>query len=142
MVEVAALTLATAITERMHLCHINFLSDNQELVQFINTTDHSNPPDWRIKPITQLFLNYTQQRSTRTFKIKRCLNETADTRARQALRDLESFTPPSSCTCPNSDHYHLCTLSDALQSVTIDSIMVLTARCCSNKNLFVVKKMI
>jgi hypothetical protein len=45
MAEAAALALATAITERMHLCHTNFLSDNQELVQFINTTDHSNPPD-------------------------------------------------------------------------------------------------
>lgn len=85
MAAAAALALAIAVTDRLHLQHTNFLSDNQELVHLLNCSDHSNPPDWRIKHLTQLFINYTHQRSTRAYKIKRRQNQTADTLARQAL---------------------------------------------------------
>ena len=48
--EAAALALAVTVTDRLQLNHINFLSDSQQLVQFLNSSDHSNPLDWRIKP--------------------------------------------------------------------------------------------
>jgi hypothetical protein len=44
MAEAAALALAAAVTERLHLNNINFLSDNQELVNFFNNRDRSMPP--------------------------------------------------------------------------------------------------
>ena len=82
MAEAAAMSLAAVITDRLQLQHTNFLSDNQELVQFFNSGDYSNPPDWRIKHLTQTFVNHTQQRSAGTFKINRSLNQTAHTLAR------------------------------------------------------------
>ena len=93
MAEAAALALAATITAQLQLHHINFLSDSQQLVDFFNSSDHSNPPDWRIKYLTQLFDNFTSNRSTGTFKTQRNQNQTADTLARQALRDIESSTP-------------------------------------------------
>lgn len=130
MAEAAALALATAITAHMHLQHTNFLSDSQQMVDFLNSSDHSNPPNWRIKYLTQLFDNFSCNRSTATFKIQRNQNQTADALARQALRETESSTPVVSYCCSHSDHANQCTLPLALQSVTIDSVMVLSARCC------------
>lgn len=71
MAEAAALALAAAVTARLQIQHTNFLTDNQELVHFLNSSDHSNPPDWRIKHLTQLFINFSQNRDTTTFKIKK-----------------------------------------------------------------------
>jgi len=84
MAEAAALALAVTVTDRLQLNHINFLSDSQQLVQFLNSSDHSNPPDWRIKPFTQII---TQGRSTSIgVKVSRNMNHTADLLARQTLR--------------------------------------------------------
>ena len=129
MAEAAALALAATVTERLHLQHTNFLTDNQELVLFLNASDHSNPPDWRIKHFTQLFVNYTKQRTTEIFKISRNLNQTADTLARQAVLDSESTTLNLSSTCSNSAHVSQCPLIAALQSVAINSVTILTATC-------------
>jgi putative N-acetylmannosamine-6-phosphate epimerase len=62
MAEATALALAAAVTERLNIHHINFLSDNQQLVHFFNGSDGSNPPDWRIKHLTQSFINHTKER--------------------------------------------------------------------------------
>jgi len=62
---------AAAITAQLQLQHTNFLSDSQQLVDFLNSSDHSNPPDWRIKYLTQLFDNFSRNRSTGTFKKQR-----------------------------------------------------------------------
>ena len=45
MAEAAALALAAAVTAHLQIQRINFLSDNQELVNFFNSSDLSNPPD-------------------------------------------------------------------------------------------------
>jgi hypothetical protein len=60
MAEAVALALAAVITNQLQLHHTNFLSDNQDLVEFFNSSNYSNPPDWRIKHLTQLFVNHTQ----------------------------------------------------------------------------------
>lgn len=130
MAEAAAMALAAAVSERLQLQHTNFLTDNQELVKFFNSADCSDPPDWRIKHLTQLFINHTQNRSTRTFKINRNQNQTADTLARQALQ--LSYDPQSefACTCSHSAHTNQCTLIDALQFVHLNSVSVLAASRC------------
>jgi hypothetical protein len=134
MAEASAMSLAAVITDRLQLQHTNFLSDNQELVQFFNSANYSNPPDWRIKHLTQTFVNHTQQRSTRTrtLKINRSLNQTAHTLARQAFQECQSmYTPPTAaCTCSNLAHVHHCPLAVLLHNVTVDTVMVLTATCC------------
>jgi len=132
MAEAAAMSLAAVITDRLQLQHTNFLSDNQDLAQFFNSADYSYTPDMRIKHLTQTFVNHTQHRSTGTFKINRSLNQTAHTLARQAFQECQSmYTPPTAaCTCSNLAHVHQCPLAVLLQNVTIDSVMVLTARCC------------
>ena len=57
MAEAAALALAVNVTQHINLTNITFLSDCEQLVQFLNAADHSNPPDRRIKHFTQLFSN-------------------------------------------------------------------------------------
>jgi hypothetical protein len=42
MAEAAAIALAAIVTDRLHLQHINFLSDNQHLVHFFNAEDQAN----------------------------------------------------------------------------------------------------
>jgi hypothetical protein len=104
MAEAAALALAATVTAHIQIQRINFLSDNQELVNFFNSSDLSHPPDWRIKHMTQHFINYNHSRSLRTYKISGVLNQTADTLARQALRDIDSSTHAASYSCSNADH--------------------------------------
>jgi ribonuclease HI len=57
MAEAAALALAVQVALHMNLTSINFLSDNEQLVKFLNSSDHFHPPDWRIKHFTQMFSN-------------------------------------------------------------------------------------
>jgi hypothetical protein len=52
MAEAAAMALAAIITHHLKLQPIIFLSDNQQLVHFLNTPDQTNPPKWRIKHYT------------------------------------------------------------------------------------------
>ncbi|CAD6265658.1 unnamed protein product [Miscanthus lutarioriparius] len=62
MAEAAALALAAAVTETLNVHHINFLSDNQQLVHLFNRSDGSNPPNWRIKHLTQSFINHMKEK--------------------------------------------------------------------------------
>ena len=130
MAEAAALALAAAVTEGMNLNNINFLSDCEQLVHFLNAADQTNPPDWRIKYFTQLFSNHSSCRQSRIFKISRTLNTTVDALARQALSDSESQHFESSCSYA---HVNQCSLLQALQSVSQNSVRLLSARCCWNK---------
>jgi hypothetical protein len=74
MAEAAALALAVNVTHHMNLTNINFLSDCDQLVQFLNAADHSNPPDWRIKyfthcsPTNQLAGTLTYPQDQHAFK--------------------------------------------------------------------------
>lgn len=60
------------------------ISDNQQLVNFINGNDHDNPSQWEIKPFTQRFVNNTSSNNARIFKIHRKLNTTAHALATEA----------------------------------------------------------
>jgi hypothetical protein len=106
MAEAAALALAAKVTEHLHLAGTNLLSDNQKLVHFINGADISNPPEWRMKPFTQIIRNSTRQTGASIRHIARGHNLTADLLAKQALADVEAHVIYPSCLCNNQAHVH------------------------------------
>jgi hypothetical protein len=71
MAESAGLALAASVLNRMHISDAHFLVDNQLLVNYINGSDHYNPPNWRIKPFTQVVDTLLAGTTTTVLKIKR-----------------------------------------------------------------------
>ncbi|XP_066311755.1 uncharacterized protein [Miscanthus floridulus] len=144
MAEAASLALASAISYNLNLSGVNFLSDCEQLVHFLNKNDISDPPDWRIKCFTQSIANYTRSRSSKILKIHRRLNTTADALLREALQlqNLQNTNLEFSC---SSEHQmpHSNVLQ-ALQSVGLTDVSILAARCgaannkavCCKKKLF------
>jgi len=130
MAEAVSLAFAATVAETLNLSNINFLSDCQQLVHFLNAADQSNPPDWRIKPFTQMFSNYARSRESKIFKIKRQLNTTADALARQALSVSASQYSSLEPTCSYEHHVLQCSLLQALQAVDLDNVTIISARCC------------
>jgi hypothetical protein len=127
MAESAALALAALMVSRLNIMECSFLSDCEQLVRFINSLDHSNPPDWRIKPFTQIFSNLYRASSSKLLKISRNFNSTADALARQALNS-QSIGLQSGCSHQHGlDH---CFISQALHSVDLHNVLILAARCC------------
>jgi ribonuclease HI len=102
MAEAAAIALAAIVTDRLNLQQIHFLSDNQQLVQFLSAVDKGNPPDWRIKHFTQVFTNHTRHGDKRILKVHRSQNQTADNLAKQALSQSQPTSLALACTCSNS----------------------------------------
>jgi len=127
MVEAAALALAAIITSRLNITRCTFLSDCQQLVCYINFLDSSNPPDWRIKPFTQIFSNFSRNSSARLCTINRNLNLLADGLAHQALLSA-SLELLSSCSNQHASGY--CFIPQALQSVDLHHVTLLAVICC------------
>jgi putative N-acetylmannosamine-6-phosphate epimerase len=48
--EAATIALAAVVLHRMDHHQVSFLSDCAHLVDLLNSYDHSNLPDWRMKP--------------------------------------------------------------------------------------------
>ncbi|XP_066323836.1 AUGMIN subunit 1-like [Miscanthus floridulus] len=59
MAEAASLAIASLVTHSLNINYCNYLSDCEQLVHFLNMADLSNPPDWRIKPFSQIFSNHS-----------------------------------------------------------------------------------
>ncbi|KAG2557912.1 hypothetical protein PVAP13_8NG257207 [Panicum virgatum] len=114
----------------MHISDAHLLVDNQLLVNYINGSDHSNPPDWKIKPFTQVVTNLLAGTSTTIHKIRREYNQMADLLARQSVSALQANQLDFSGSCVNPSHAHGCPFLGALQFVTINDVMVITASCC------------
>jgi hypothetical protein len=127
MAEAASLALAASVIHRLNINGCNFLSDCEQLMHFLNMTDRSTPPDWRIKPFTQSFHNHSRTISSRVFKISKNHNITTDALARQALNsqasDLETL-------CSYEHRLSQCSVIQALQSVELTDVTILVARCC------------
>jgi hypothetical protein len=83
--EAVAIALASLLLHRMNTQHVSFYSNSSPLVAFLNSQDHSNPPNWRMKIHTQLFDNSTLNRRSQVLKIDRNLNATTDNLARLAF---------------------------------------------------------
>jgi hypothetical protein len=126
MAEAAALALAAALNEAFTFNNTTFLSDCQQLVDFLNQNDHTHPLDWRIKSFTQIFDNCSAQRHAQIFKINRNLNSTADSLARQALSASGSSFEPA---CSYLHHLHQCPLPVAVSSVNMQAVTILSASC-------------
>jgi hypothetical protein len=129
MAEAASLALASTVIDSLNL-NINYLSDYEQLVHFLNEADHSNPPDWRIKHFTQMFSNHARTRESKIFKINRRLNTTADALSRQATEDSTTQNTNLELSCSYEHHVLQCTLTQALQSVDFNAVTILAARCC------------
>jgi ribonuclease HI len=70
--EAAALALAAFVNDFLNFDNTSFLSDSQQLVQFLNATGQSSPHNWRIK-------------YSKVYYISRNLNTTNDSLAKQAF---------------------------------------------------------
>jgi ribonuclease HI len=114
MAEAGALALVAVLLKQIQLHHTTLLSDNQQLVHFLNGSDLSHPPDWRMKPYTQIISSTLPGTTTAIRKITRTQNQMADLLARQALRDLHSNPHSFSGVCTHSAHVQECPLLMAL----------------------------
>jgi hypothetical protein len=106
------------------------MSDSEQLVQFFNKQDQSNPPNWRIKPLTQVVTNNVMATSSRTYKIPRRLNTIADSLARRALQEARHNVQTLEFSCSNDNHVSQCALLQALHNVGLHDVTILAARCC------------
>jgi ribonuclease HI len=130
MAEAAGLALASAITANLNLTGVNFLSDSEQLVRFLNQQEHSNPPDWRIKPLTQIFINNATATASKVYKVHRTLNTTADSLARQALQASMQANHMIQLSCTNENHVPQCHWLQALQHVGLNDVTISAARRC------------
>jgi ribonuclease HI len=129
MAKFAALALATSLCRNMGLQKVNFYTNNQLLVNCINGANPSNPPDWRIKLLTQTIIASLQD-SYNIQKISRTQNHMAHSLANTKFHQnqFHHIAQPSLCT--NHSHAHGCPLLCALQIVIISSVMILTVSYC------------
>lgn len=131
MAEAAALALAANITSRLQISQMSFLTDNQALVNLFNGDNLDSPPDWRIKPFTQRFINDVTNKAVQVLKIETRLNITAHSLATRAFRhDDDTSSGPFNVTCTNTNHPNSCRLSVALQSVTFNLCTPIATVCC------------
>jgi hypothetical protein len=131
MAEAAALALAARIASVINLQRSNYLSDNDSSVKFFNSTDLSAPPDWRIKAITQDFINTNGANQTKVFKNARDMNRLAHGSSKEAQRLL------SSASSSNFFYLHTCCswmsqcpVKEALNTVNLEPFGLLSL-CCT-----------
>jgi hypothetical protein len=128
--EAAALAFATSLLHFMQLDHVNFFfTDNQLLAHYLNNTGHLDIPDWRAAAYTQIITS-SLTGDSKVFNISRVHNGTADSLAKEGLHLVHSNSLHSSFSCTNHSHVLGCPFLGALPSVSIHSVMVLTAACC------------
>ena len=128
MAESTALALATDLLNQIQCTRYTIF--NQHLVHFLNQSNLSNPPDWRIKPYSKSAANLLAIYSTQVRRIKRTQNQMADSLARQAFQAITSNQIQYDFSCSNPSHANDCPLLRAINSVTITSVNVLSALCC------------
>jgi ribonuclease HI len=130
MAESAALAFAANLLNQFQCRRSTILSDNQQLVHFLNGSNNFNPPDWRIKPYTQIAANILSTTNLQVRRIKRNQNQMTDSLAGQALQALRSNQLAYSSSCTNPSYENDCPVLRAINAVTINSVMVLSASCC------------
>ena len=72
------------MVQAMQISSCTFLSDSQQLVQFLHPDNQDHPPHWRMKPYSQTYANIAGSMEATLFKINRTFNSMADTLAKQA----------------------------------------------------------
>jgi len=86
----AAMALAAVLLKQLQSHQATLLLDNQQVVHFLNGPNLSNPPDWRIKPYTQITATLLSETDSVVRRIKRTQNQMADSLAKQALCALQT----------------------------------------------------
>jgi hypothetical protein len=61
MAKAAAIAMAALITDQLGFQQVNFLSYNQQLVNFLNEQNHTNPPNRRMKYYTHIQIPLLQE---------------------------------------------------------------------------------
>jgi len=57
MGEATALALGAKLVQALQIPPCTFLSDSQQLVQFLHSANREHSPHWRMKPYTQTYAN-------------------------------------------------------------------------------------
>jgi len=130
MAESAAMAWAAALLNQLQSHQATIFSDNQQVVHFLNGPNLSNPPDWRIKPYIQITVALLSGTNSVVRRIKRTQNQMADSLARQTLCALQTNQIDYSGLCTNLSHGNDCPILRAINDVTINDVMILTALCC------------
>jgi hypothetical protein len=130
MAEAAALALAVKLAQNLHFDNISFLSDCSQLVNFLNSHDRDNIPDWRIQAFTQVFHNFASNHQANIYRISRTISSTPDALARKALHTVHAPQQAMQLVCLYNDQDHQCPVMGALTSVTLNNVRVLAATCC------------
>jgi hypothetical protein len=120
--EAAALALAAILVLRLNISEATFLSDNQQLVTYLNSTSAVQLPGSDAKIYTRHFKNASEGRHFRIYKISRNLNRTAHVLASQARHNSHVSLGAlaltnTAVTCNNPSHISSCALRDALDHV-------------------------
>jgi hypothetical protein len=129
-VKAAALALAVVITHRLGLLNVDFLSNSLQLVNFLNSKDPLDLPDWRMAPLIQMIQDYTRDRNSSVLKIDRQFNCIANSLASLAFSSSRLQYPDY---VPSFSYEHRdlqCPLLAVLSSVPPDLSRVLAASCC------------
>jgi len=127
MGEAAALALGAKLVQALQISSCFFLSDSQQLVQFLHSANKDHPPHWRMKPYTQAYDNVVGNLQATLFKITRTSNSTADTLAKQAL--VSTFVELDH-SCSRLACGLLCSTLQALLSVDLYNVQIFAASCC------------
>ena len=128
--EAAALALAAAVLKELNLGEIAYFSDCSQLVEYINSEDSPDPPDWHMLPLIQDFNLAMENIRHSVSKINRELNYTADSLAKLALHSPHSQTHDYVPGCTVHSHVQQCPLLRALPYVTNAHLRVIAASCC------------
>ena len=97
MAEATTLALATSVASLINLHNPNYLSDNQELVPFLNNTNFSSPSNWRIKVLTQKFIDCNRETNTTSSRLGGTFT--------RITRQLSKFTQPCPLFLPHTLYY-------------------------------------
>jgi hypothetical protein len=127
--EAAALAFASSLLHFMQMDQVNYFTDNQLLAHYLNNVDCFDIPDWRAAAYTQI-INSSLTGASKVFHISRTHNGVADSLAKEGLLLLNSNSLFPNFCCTNPSHVLGCPFLGALQHVTINSVMVITAACC------------
>jgi ribonuclease HI len=127
--EAAALAFATSLLHFMQMDHVNYFTDNQLLAHYLNNADRFDIPDWRAAAYTHI-INSSLTGASKVFHISRTHNGMADSLAKEGLNLLNSDSLLPNFSCTNPSHVLGCPFLGALQSVTVNSVMVITTSCC------------
>ena len=82
MAESAAIALAAQLLNHLQGHQKTLLSDNQQLVNFLNGSNFSDPPDWKIKPYIQITASLLSRTNLVVRTIGRTHNQMADSLVR------------------------------------------------------------